>query len=719
MREHHAMPTLGPALAPFDRSFVDAEPSRSYISRSPAQRDIALKSGTDHSKLQQAEVGSMAKEDDHEVAKGQDGGIPFQRWVGTGTTVPATSVDAPESSTDVVPKTPSDQLISARIPNAYSPPAAIDIPDVFSAVPRQLHQPTILPQTTSLPATHTDESSPKKQTVVPPDTEHAYSLAPLEAVLEESRVPTPMQDVPSHITSPAIHESKAIETQPSMDEQHEHGVAAGSVSSVDVKRHNKAGVHERISKMNIEPRSAVQGVVGDATGIKPDLTPDATADQRHEPTPSTGSQTTKRDVAAPQATIGALPEHFAGSTHVQKHDATNTEVQGTPSPVLERISGPLATAQAARINVRDMSATCPSDAHAFAASDQEKSHSHVPEKLVVGQATTPISASGEHWSAAPATPPPLGPGMDARDTGSVVPGERSGGIGLPTATTNTSAMQSDVVLDEESGGRMGEGESPFADKGDGSAGTSIEKQDKDVAGSPKSGDVSDHQTGKTTSAESNIAQASKPAANRETATLGAVPRSRRTSEAGSSRGATQIPRTPSQRFESLRHSRQSSYNVCPEPDDASLHEARTASTAFVNRSGIWIGTPPVPLDSVAVKTYEMTQRGSPPGVDPTDNLDESATPEGSLVVATTPAVVQPPMLPFIPRLLAPKLTLEFKWVDRLIPADVTLATTDASENSAKPGRRLSVYDSIMALAPYGENFVQRKRIGSRTYGGSA
>lgn len=134
---------------------------------------------------------------------------------------------------------------------------------------------------------------------------------------------------------------------------------------------------------------------------------------------------------------------------------------------------------------------------------------------------------------------------------------------------------------------------------------------------------------------------------------------------------------------------------------------------------MWIGTPPVPLDSVAIKTLEMAQREprSPSGVGfPTDNLGEVSTLESSLV-APTPPVSRPPMLPFVPRFFAPKLTLEFKWVDRLLPSDVTLDTTDTTESSGTPqrGRRISLYETAMALSGYGANFVPRNRVASRAH----
>lgn len=166
-------------------------------------------------------------------------------------------------------------------------------------------------------------------------------------------------------------------------------------------------------------------------------------------------------------------------------------------------------------------------------------------------------------------------------------------------------------------------------------------------------------------------------------------------------------------------------SVSTGPDDAHLHEARTSGgTSFTNQGGMWIGTQPVSLDSVAIKTLDTTQRK--PGSDgvgsevgfPTDNLGEDQASRRALAKPTSLPATQPPMLPFIPRLFAPRLTLEFKWADRLLPSDVMLDTTTSPGTpvTAQRERRISLYESVKNLSGYGANFVPRNRITSGAYG---
>ncbi|KAJ9107003.1 hypothetical protein QFC19_002871 [Naganishia cerealis] len=93
---------------------------------------------------------------------------------------------------------------------------------------------------------------------------------------------------------------------------------------------------------------------------------------------------------------------------------------------------------------------------------------------------------------------------------------------------------------------------------------------------------------------------------------------------------------------------------------------------------------------------------------------------------------QPPLLPFLPRLFAPKLTLEFKWADRrLLPSDITLEmtpTTAPSQYTTRTdtvaalqqqqlrGRRISMYDTARNVSAYGASYVPQNRLMSWVFG---
>lgn len=673
----HSLASLGPPIAPFDRGFVDAEPSRSYISRSPAQRDIALKTERDDSNTRSAGDVTIKGADERGAMQGGHGGVSRERGIAA-ETAPSTTADVATQSHDVdtITKTPSEQLISSRIPNAYSPPAAIDVPDVFSASLKPTPQPSPSTQISVTPPPHPYAPSPTMQGIVSPA--HTYSPIPLEPVVEESRVPTPMQDAPlfaytplsrgsesvvPRSTDPQKQDEPHVDAQPSQpgaetrqgEEQREAKRRERRVSFSDTEKSNAADGAARISNMDRGlPRAAQDAVFADAKA-KTDVKTDAVSDSGKTPALSTKSDATRQDT--PSASGG----NPVGLPVEQKPDPPSAAVQQTTAPI-------------------------------SAAREEDSSSALEPP------ATPRLAFLEFPRSAMAVDDESQRDGYPAAQTMSPGVGGAVGGAVL----YRTSGEGKEVIVGERRDGARMAGE----------------KQGgwRDVQDVGTSGGTSDKQIRKSASTEKNADQASK-AANRETPLPGTPPRSRRTSDASTSR--YQMPRTPSQRFETLRHSRQSSYNIAPEPDDASLHEARTAHTAFCNRSGIWVGMPPVPLDSVAIKTYQMSQQGSSSGVDPTDNLGEGSTPEESLVVATTPTVTQPPMLPFIPRLFAPRLTLEFKWADRLLPTDVTIAPTSPNALAIAGGRSLSLFESLMALAPYGENFMQRKRVGSRAYGGSA
>ncbi|KAJ9114716.1 hypothetical protein QFC22_005592 [Naganishia vaughanmartiniae] len=82
-----------------------------------------------------------------------------------------------------------------------------------------------------------------------------------------------------------------------------------------------------------------------------------------------------------------------------------------------------------------------------------------------------------------------------------------------------------------------------------------------------------------------------------------------------------------------------------------------------------------------------------------------------------------PLLPFVPRLFAPRLTLEFRWTDRLLPSEITLNTTTTPPVTTTGAvalrpreRRISVYDAARHASAYGASYVPRNRLTSWALG---
>lgn len=124
------------------------------------------------------------------------------------------------------------------------------------------------------------------------------------------------------------------------------------------------------------------------------------------------------------------------------------------------------------------------------------------------------------------------------------------------------------------------------------------------------------------------------------------------------------------------------------------HEAGAGGMTFTQQGGMWIGKPPVPLDGVAMQAAGGQDRGEKMGDRERDVLmaKAEATSVATRATAAAPSTsstpaAQPPMLPFIPRIFAPQLTLDFQWADTWLPSDVTLETPTEAHT-------ISLYDSI-------------------------
>ncbi|KAJ9117066.1 hypothetical protein QFC24_006525 [Naganishia onofrii] len=103
--------------------------------------------------------------------------------------------------------------------------------------------------------------------------------------------------------------------------------------------------------------------------------------------------------------------------------------------------------------------------------------------------------------------------------------------------------------------------------------------------------------------------------------------------------------------------------------------------------------------------------------------EQSASNDETAIDLAQPVNNDRPLLPFVPRLFAPRLTLEFKWTDRLLPSDITLNTSTATPVTTmnvvalRPReRRISVYDTARNVSAYGASYVPRNRLTSWAFG---
>jgi hypothetical protein len=147
----------------------------------------------------------------------------------------------------------------------------------------------------------------------------------------------------------------------------------------------------------------------------------------------------------------------------------------------------------------------------------------------------------------------------------------------------------------------------------------------------------------------------------------------------------------------------------PPPYEGGLHEAGAGGISFTRHGEAWIGRPPASLDSVALRALALEERErerrereregvtrrqarqlNTQVVGPRIVITPPASPTTTVSQTTTPTSTQPPMLPFIPRIFAPKLNLDFQWADTWLPSDVVLEAADP----AVPTESISLYESI-------------------------
>lgn len=775
--QQHVAPILAPLT--FDRSLAEAEPSRSYISRSPAQRNVSL-SDTTHGNLPIQSIGEgesgAAREERRIVPDGE--GIQEEVIEDVGTCGEALA----------------DQTITTRSIPAPTTPRSI------SAKPEQDAQPP-------LPPFHHDDvfSEEKKQTSIPDPSsdisdettvqgDKAYSLEALEPVVGET-VPTPriVPEAPFDAarSGTEIGEPKGVDVQ-SRAVLEQHGASAisadGQVAAEILEDAPEADVEmssgslEDVGIGSSDVAGAVRAGTTVATSVPPapEIARQGTTESRRaidvpEERSATVSDLDRHDAAAPEQAVQetatpipageAEPDQSVETPSIAVVDERDANIRDSAAPIgtslqkgtslpqameIGRYSAPTMESESQsghKLDQSDVPARTETMSDVVGAGDEagvtsaeeQGGSTGVASGLQIGRtvgstemelASTPATAH-QQSIVSDAMEPPRSPEDDTAGFVPVIPettvpstavaaASREPGLqdapadlgsgivsGKDYPAVISTDIHDDVLFDQQSTSAVSEAKGGVLDS---------LKSDKISA-------TSAMQTGVASDA-SVSSPVSKRAEGQKEASQPPAETPRPATEAPSvGRAPVQTTPSPSQKkvYSSRRTSSHSSYNASADPDEAHLHEARTStSTAFMNRGGMWIGTPPVPLDSVAIKTLEMAQREprSPSAIEfPTDNLGEVSTSETSLV-APTPPVSQPPMLPFVPRFFAPKLTLEFKWADRLLPSDVTLDTTDATESSGTPqrGRRISLYETAMALSGYGANFVPRNRVTSRAHG---
>ncbi|KAJ9095701.1 hypothetical protein QFC21_005573 [Naganishia friedmannii] len=184
-----------------------------------------------------------------------------------------------------------------------------------------------------------------------------------------------------------------------------------------------------------------------------------------------------------------------------------------------------------------------------------------------------------------------------------------------------------------------------------------------------------------------------------------------------------------------------------DPDQQYLHEAATTEIPITTADE----SPLVPKTEGAVArlvTRYVQPEETVDNAEPADDAEvvggpkdkrlpfptstSSSTPEQDLLPSNETALVPArpinddrPLLPFVPRLFAPRLTLEFKWTDQLLPSDITLNTTTIPPATTtnvvalRPReRRISVYEAARNVSAYGASYVPRNRLTSWAFGES-
>lgn len=170
--QQDAVPNLAPPLT-FDRSLAHAEPSRSYITRSPAQRDISSSDATQG-------IGSIPSVGDAKSGAARERRVSLGEEVREVIEDPRThdeTIPDPHITLGPDPTSTTRQSISATPVQDVPPPKPFHDDDVFSGAKGQSGIPS--------PSLDANEG---KGTV---QGDQAYSLAAPEPVVEERTMPTP------------------------------------------------------------------------------------------------------------------------------------------------------------------------------------------------------------------------------------------------------------------------------------------------------------------------------------------------------------------------------------------------------------------------------------------------------------------------------------------------------------------------------------------------